>query len=42
MERRWEQGLADARLTLDASPWRTPAAPGDGMRTFDLTAPAAA
>ena len=42
MERRWDQGLADARLTLDAAPWRAPANPGDGMRTFDLTAPSAA
>ena len=39
MERRWAEGLADARVTLDAAPWRHPAPPDVGFRTFDLTDP---
>jgi NTE family protein len=33
---RWAQGLADARLTMEASPWLEPPAPGVGARTFDV------
>jgi NTE family protein len=40
MERRWAQGLDDARRTLDAAPWEVPPAPDMGMRTFDVTGPA--
>jgi NTE family protein len=40
MERRWAQGLDDARRTLAAAPWEVPAPPDTGMRTFDVTAPA--
>jgi NTE family protein len=39
MERRWEEGLADAKRTLEASPWQVKAPPGTGMRTFDVTNP---
>lgn len=36
MERRWAQGLADARATLMASPWLVPMPPEVGARTFDV------
>jgi NTE family protein len=39
MERRWLQGMQDARQTLDAAPWQVPAEPDTGMRTFDVTDP---
>jgi len=39
MERRWAEGLADARVTLDAAPWRHPAPRDVGFRTFDVTEP---
>ncbi len=39
MERRWAQGLDDARRTLAAAPWEAPPAPDTGMRTFDVTDP---
>jgi NTE family protein len=36
MEMRWQQGLADARATLQASPWLAPM-PGElGVRVFDV------
>jgi NTE family protein len=36
MELRWRQGLADARTTLQASPWLAPM-PGElGVRVFDV------
>ena len=36
MARRWQQGLADARTTLQASPWLAPM-PGElGVRVFDV------
>jgi NTE family protein len=36
MELRWQQGLADARTTLQASPWLAPM-PGElGVRVFDV------
>jgi NTE family protein len=38
MEERWEQGLADARMTLAASPWLAPMPPELGARSFDVTA----
>jgi NTE family protein len=37
MERRWEQGLRDARATLAAAPWLEPAPPEIAVRTFDVT-----
>ena len=39
MQRRWAQGLHDARTTLAAAPWNEPVPPGTGFRTFDLFAP---
>ena len=39
MERRWAEGLADARFTLELAPWRVPAPADVGFRTFDLTDP---
>jgi NTE family protein len=35
MEARWIQGFSDARFTLEAAPWLTPASPEIGVRTFD-------
>jgi Patatin phospholipase len=36
MQLRWQQGLADARTTLQASPWLAPM-PGElGVRVFDV------
>jgi hypothetical protein len=36
MEMRWQQGLADARTTLQASPWLAPM-PGElAVRAFDV------
>jgi NTE family protein len=40
MERRWAQGLADARQTLEASPWLAPMPAELGARTFDVAAAA--
>ncbi|CAH2601156.1 Patatin-like phospholipase family protein [Rhodovastum atsumiense] len=42
MSRRWEQGLADGRRTLQAAPWRAPVPAGTGVRVFDVTRPAPA
>ena len=38
MERRWKQGLDDARTTLASAPWLAPAPPDVAVRTFDVTA----
>jgi NTE family protein len=38
MERRWQQGLSDARAALASAPWLEPAPPGVAVRTFDLRA----
>ena len=38
MERRWEQGLSDARATLAIAPWTVPAPPDVAVRTFDVAA----
>jgi NTE family protein len=38
MERRWKQGLDDARATLASAPWLVPAAPDVAVRTFDVAA----
>jgi NTE family protein len=39
MQRRWAQGLADARVSLKAAPWEQPAGEDVGFRTFDAYAP---
>ena len=36
MEARWQAGLADARATLQASPWLVPATRDVGVRVFDV------
>ena len=36
MELRWQQGLADARTTLQASPWLAPMPSELGVRLFDV------
>jgi NTE family protein len=36
MELRWQQGLADARTTLQASPWLAPMPSDLGVRLFDV------
>jgi NTE family protein len=38
MERRWKQGLNDARLALESAPWLVPAPPDVAVRTFDVAA----
>jgi NTE family protein len=38
MERRWEQGLNDARMTLASAPWLMPAPLDVAVRTFDVAA----
>jgi NTE family protein len=38
MERRWQQGLNDARTTLASAPWLVPAPPEVAVRTFDVAA----
>lgn len=40
MERRWAQGMADARQTLEASPWLAPMPQELGARSFDVAAAA--
>lgn len=42
MRRRWQQGLADARLTLAAAPWLAPSRPEIGVRVFDVAGQARA
>jgi NTE family protein len=37
METRWQQGLSDARDTLQASPWLAPMPRELGVRVFDVT-----
>ncbi len=39
MERRWAVGHHDALHTLEAAPWKTPAPPDIGFRSFDVTDP---
>lgn len=36
MEGRWQQGIADARVTLAAAPWLAPIPREVGLRTFDV------
>jgi NTE family protein len=36
MERRWQQGLSDARATLSSAPWLAPAPADVAVRTFDI------
>ena len=36
MEARWQQGVSDARSTLDASPWIAPMPRDIGVRVFDV------
>jgi len=36
MELRWQQGLSDARTTLQASPWLAPMPSEFGVRVFDV------
>src|SRR6266849_1706840 len=36
MERRWNQGLSDARATLASAPWLEPAPPDIAVRTFEV------
>ena len=38
MERRWKQGLNDARMALASAPWLMPAPPDVAVRTFDVAA----
>jgi NTE family protein len=35
MEKRWQQGIADARAILHAAPWMAPMPKGLGVRVFD-------
>lgn len=37
---RWDQGVADARCTLEAAPWLAPSRPEIGVRVFDVIAEA--
>jgi NTE family protein len=37
MERRWDQGLSDARASLASAPWLEPAPPEIAVRTFDIS-----
>jgi NTE family protein len=36
MTQRWDQGLADAKVTLDAAPWLEPKPKEVGVRVFDV------
>jgi len=38
MERRWKQGLNDARMALASAPWLMPASSDVAVRTFDVAA----
>jgi len=42
MERRWQQGISDARTILHASPWLAPMPKELGVRVFDMTTVVAA
>ena len=35
MEKRWQQGISDARAALHASPWLAPMPKELGVRVFD-------
>jgi NTE family protein len=39
MQRRWAEGLENARRTLREAPWEEPIPPDVGFRTFDVTNP---
>jgi NTE family protein len=39
MQRRWTEGLENARRTLREAPWEEPIPPDVGFRTFDVTGP---
>ena len=39
MQRRWAQGVSDARVSLEAAPWLAPVEEDVGFRTFDAFAP---
>ena len=39
MLERWQQGVSDARATLEAEPWLEPAPPEVAVRTFDVLRP---
>jgi NTE family protein len=36
MQRRWNQGLSDARASIASAPWLEPAPPEVAVRTFDV------
>jgi NTE family protein len=36
MHNRWQQGLSDARTTLEAAPWLAPTPQDVGVRVFDV------
>lgn len=36
MTQRWDQGLADAKVTLDAAPWLAAKSKEVGVRVFDV------
>jgi NTE family protein len=36
MNDRWQQGLSDARTTLQAAPWLAPTPQDVGVRVFDV------
>jgi NTE family protein len=42
MEKRWQQGISDARTVLHASPWLAPMPKELGVRVFDVTSIVAA
>jgi hypothetical protein len=42
MEKRWQQGISDARIVLHASPWLEPIPKELGVRVFDVTSVIAA
>jgi NTE family protein len=42
MEKRWQQGTADARTVLHASPWLAPMPKELGVRVFDVPSVVAA
>src|SRR5262249_56507157 len=42
MERRWRQGLNDARMALASAPWLMPAPADVAVRTFEVAAGKAA
>jgi NTE family protein len=42
MEKRWQQGISDARTVLHASPWLEPMPKELGVRVFDVTSTVAA